>query len=188
MIILVFYCLVITCPLYAESKFSTSINATYEFGIDKAKNQGFGLEVVERYNFTKIFSAGIGVGIYYSNLLFDDGGNEFGDSGIFSSKYREDGAYIPLFLNLKVNFIKQGISPYLSLSGGYSFLIPFSEYAKSAKLGFMIRPSFGVKFPISKGSLFAEIGYKYQRMSFDGYGLDYQLNHSNLFLSFGYNF
>lgn len=175
-------------PLFAKQKLTTSIKATYEFGVDYAKNQGFGLDIIERYNITNNFSVGIGTGFYYCDLLFDDGGHEYDNSNLYSREYRESGAYLPLFLNLKLNLTNEGISPYLSLGGGYTFLIPFSEYAKKADLGVMIRPAFGIDIPISPGSLFVEFGYKYQKMNFNGYGLTYDLNHSNLTISLGYNF
>lgn len=171
----------------AQRKFSPSIKASFEVGIDDSKNKGFGVEFIAGYKLNDYLSVGVGTGVSYCDLLFEKGRynsliNEYID------KYRESEAYVPLFANAKAKFIKEGIAPYISLNVGYSFLIPFSDYAKKAELGLMALPAFGVEFPISKGSIFTELGYKYQAMSFNGYGRDDKLDYSQIRLSVGYNF
>lgn len=166
---------------FAQKGFDTSVKIVGNIGIDDYKNKSFGAEAVFGYRFNEYFRVGLGTGISWCDLLFEKETSE-------SYEYRESEAYVPLFVNGKANFIKNGISPYLSLSVGYSFLIPFSDYAKNADLGFMANPSFGIDFPLSKGSLFAEVGYKYQAMNFEGYGFDLDMNYSQITLGIGYNF
>lgn len=179
--------LIITLSSQAQSKFNSSIKVSFETAIEENKNKGFGIEFLTGYNLSEYFFVGIGTGISYCDLLFENGHynsvvNEY------IRKYRETGAYIPLYANAKAKFIKEGITPYISLNVGYSFLIPFSEYVKKAKLGLMVLPALGVEFPLSKGAIFAEIGYKYQSMSFNGYNRNEKLNYSQASISIGYKF
>lgn len=184
--LLLFFSLTSTL-VQAQQKFSPSIKASFEAGIDDNKNKGFGIEFIAGYKLNDYFSVGVGTGISYCDLLFERG--EYNSLiNKYIDKYRESEAYVPLFANAKAKFMKEGIAPYISLNIGYSFLIPFSDYAKKAELGLMALPTFGVEFPVSKGSIFTELGYKYQAMSFNGYGRDEKLNYSQITLSVGYNF
>lgn len=179
--------LIIAVSCQAQHKFSPSIKVSFETGVDGSKNKGFGIEFLGGYNLNEYFRIGIGTGISYCDLLYEEGYyNTLNNKYI--KAYKETGAYIPIYANFKTKFIKKGISPYISLNAGYSFLIPFSEYAKKAKLGLMVLPAFGVELPLSKGAIFTEIGFKYQSMSFKGYNRDYGLNYSEASISVGYAF
>lgn len=167
--------------VFAQQGFDASVKVVGGIGVDDCKNKSFGAEAVFGYRFNEYFRLGVGTGISWCDLLFEEESYGY-------DEYRESEAYVPLFVNGKANFLKSGISPYFSLNVGYSFLIPFSDYAEHANLGAMVNPAFGVDFPLSKGSLFAEIGYKYQSMSFDGYGEEWDMNHSQITLGIGYNF
>lgn len=170
---------------FCQKGFEPSIKISGGIGIDDYKNKSLGLEAAFGYRINEYFRVGIGTGISWCNLLFE---KEHKVLSIYVDEYRESEAFVPLFANIKANFLKNGISPYIALNIGYSFLIPFSEYAKNANLGLMANPAFGIDFPLSKGSMFAEIGYKYQAMKFDGYSRNDKMNHSQMTIAVGYNF
>lgn len=164
--------------LKAQKGFEPSIKLKGEIGLDYHANQSFGFEFTAGYRFNDYLRAGFGTGISYCDLMFKPAGAY--------SESRESEAYIPLFVNLKANFIKSGISPYMSLDLGRSLLVPFSDYAKKADLGIFANPAFGVDFPLSSGSMFVEVGYKYQAME-SPYTTD-RMNYSQVTIAVGYNF
>lgn len=70
---------------------------------------------------------------------------------------------LPLYGHGKINFTKTGISPYLSLNAGYTLSLT-SSYDHP---GLMVKPSFGVDFPLNNGgSFFAQVAYKYQHFNY----------------------
>lgn len=171
---------------FAQKSFESSVKLIGAFGVDDYKNKSVGVEAVLGYRINNYFRIGAGTGISWCNLLFEE--EEYNNIFDFTDEYRESEAFVPLFVNAKANILKEGISPYFSVNVGYSFLISFSDYADKADLGLMFNPAFGVDFPLTKGSLFTEIGYKYQAMDFKGYGISKDLNHSQITISLGYNF
>lgn len=84
---------------------------------------------------------------------------------------------IPVFANVKVDFLKTKVSPYVSMDCGYNFFIPFSKYAQDNKLGFLIQPALGVDIRFQKCVLFIEISYKYQSHSFENILATYRRYH-----------
>ena len=50
----------------------------------------------------------------------------------------------------------------------------------------MVKPAFGVDFPLSKGSIFTEIAYKYQARKFDL--VTNNMNYSQISFGIGYTF
>lgn len=185
-----FLLLALTLPMFAfaqEKGFDASVKAIAGIGIDDYENKSAGVEAIFGYRFNEHFRIGAGTGISWCDLLYEDA--EISSSGHFYDEYREAEAFVPIFANGKYNILKRGISPYVSLNIGYSILIPFSDYAEHSKLGLMVNPAVGVDFPLSKGSLSLEIGYKYQDMSFDVADLyAWDINYSSLTLAVGYNF
>lgn len=177
--------MVLPMCVFAQKRFEPSVKLIGGIGVDNYKNKSAGLEATLGYRFNEYFKAGVGTGISWCDLLFEEEKEELLD---YEDEYRESEAFVPVFANVKANFLKEGISPYFSLNIGYSFLLSFSDYADNAELGFMANPAFGVDFPLSKGSLSVEIGYKYQAMDFDGYGYNEEMNHSQITLGLGYNF
>jgi hypothetical protein len=152
--------------LNAQKKIESQIKVGYELGTDKSKNNSFGAEYLAGYRINPNVRIGIGTGAYYCDYLYEDAGiNNL--TGKYYGKYRETAMYVPLFANLKVDFIKHGVSPYISFDLGYSFFVPFSDYANGNKLGIMGKSVAGVDFPLKKGKLFVESGYKYQKRSWD---------------------
>lgn len=169
----------------AQSNIEASIKIKAEIGIDDLNNNSFGADFIIGYKASKLFKIGFGTGISHFDLTFErEGYNYLLD--MHDNGYRETGAYIPIFLHTKMNFTRDGISPYLSLDLGNSFLIPSSEYAKNVDLGVFVSPSFGVDFPINKGKIFTQIGYKHQNMSSEY--VRYEIDYSQIAISVGYIF
>lgn len=144
--------------------FEPQIRISFDEGIDYQKNFSFGADFIAAYRFNEIVRLGAGVGIDYVNMKFEEskyiGYKKYDD-------YFEAAMTIPVFANIKVDFLKTKVSPYLSVDCGYNIFIPFSKYAQNNKLGFMIRPAFGVDIRFQKCVLFIEVAYKYQSRSFE---------------------
>lgn len=161
-------------PMFAQSKFEPEIKVNVEVGIDENKSFSTGGTFIAGYKLTDKFRLGVGVGFSYLELLYED-------------HYREASAYVPVFVDAKYKFVDEGIAPYVGGSVGYSVFIPYSDYVKNEKLGLMLYPHFGVEFPLKKGAIILEAGYKYQARSSDvvaNSGLDY----SQAVLAVGYRF
>lgn len=170
--IIFLFAMIGTCLSVSAQQFEPQVRLTGEFGIDDDKNTSLGFDFVAGIRVNDMLRVGVGTGISYCEHLYTYG-------------YREPAAYIPIFLNGKVNFIKSGISPYLNLDLGVPVFIPFSEYAKEQTFGFFIRPAFGMDFPLSgKGRIFVEIGYKFQKREV-GY---MNRNYNQISCAVGYSF
>ena len=148
-------------PVYvlAQSKIEPELKVSYELGVDEYKNQSFGAELILGYRASDQFRIGVGTGIYWCKHLYE---NASIVGSHYYEEYRETASYIPMFLDVKYNFITGNISPYLRVDVGYSLFNSASDYADNNKLGFMTNPAFGVDFNVGKGCLFLEVGYKYQ--------------------------
>ena len=160
------------------------VRVTGDIGVDSYKNNSFGADFVAGYRVTDMFRIGAGVGISYVDILFEDAhfiGNHWYD------KYKESAAYVPVFVDAKLNFTSGKISPYVNLDLGYAVYIPFSDYAKKNQLGFFVQPAFGVDFNIGNGVLFVQAGYKYQMRKCDHW-VDTNGNYSQVSLAVGYQF
>lgn len=149
-------------------------------GIDFQRNLNFGADFVAAYRFNEIIRLGGGIGIEYVYMKFDEVDEPTTIFDYFDG-YFEGAMTIPLFANVKVDFLRQTkVSPYFTADCGYSIFVPFSEYAEGNKLGMFVRPAFGVDIRFSKCTLFFEVGYKYQARSFDNplasYGSYHQLS------------
>ena len=147
----------------------------------------FGGQLVAGFQVNEMTTVGMGTGISYTDLLFEPAHyNTL--INYYSKDYKETGAYVPLFATIKVKFIEQGVSPYISADLGKALLIPFSEYArKYVSLGLFINPHFGVEFPLSSGSIGLEAGYKYQIMKNTTLNPE-KLDYSQTTFSVVYNF
>ena len=69
---------------------------------------------------------------------------------------------IPIFIDYQYRINTEKFSPYLKVAGGYSLNIE-SGFDNS---GFLFNPRLGVDFSLGKSSIFMEIGYHTQQMSF----------------------
>ena len=170
--------------VYAQNKFEPQLKVSYELGIDKDKNQSFGGEFLAGYRMSDDFRLGVGTGIYWCELLYEDA--HYNSSiHYYSKEYRETASYIPIFLNGKYNIISTGDwRPYIAIDFGYAIFNSASKYADNNKLGIYTKPAFGVDYSIGKGSLFMEVGYKYQDRKIH----DTKMGYSQLTMSIGYQF
>lgn len=146
----------------ANAQFKPSVRVLSEVG--SSKNFCFGANFIAGFQTNDILTIGFGTGISYTDLLFEPAHY---DALIhyYSKDYKETGAYIPVFATLKTRFMDTKVSPYFAIDLGYSFLVPFSDYARNyVNLGAFASPHAGVDFQLTKGSLGIEVGYKYQMM------------------------
>ncbi len=149
-------------------------------GIDKHKNHSFGAEFLAGYRFNPNVRVGLGVGIDYCDLKYQE---EYRGIKYYQSEYKESAAYVPVFANGKFNFIDNKVSPYFSADVGYAIFIPCSKYAEDNKLGMFFKPAFGVDFSMGKGAFFVEVCYNYQMRDFNG-----TCNYNQIGLAVGYQF
>ena len=166
---------------FAQKGFEPSVKVSYEIPLDK--NQSFGADFLAGYRLSEIAKIGVGIGAYWCEHIYDDG-----YSAVLHKQYdeyKEAAMYIPIYVNGKFNFAKQGISPYFSMDLGYSLFVGFSDFVDENKLGLFFRPSFGIDFPVSSGKVFTEVGYKYQTRDWD---LIETPNYSQITVSVGYTF
>lgn len=127
-------------------------------------NGGFtpsiGVQDVNGYLFNPYVSAGIGMGIHtYSELTF-----------------------IPLFADVRYNFLPGPVTPTVSLGVGYSFggeEINARNDSREYTGGIYINPAFGIKFNTRKTkALSFTLGYRYQKTSIrDNYDYYYGYNY-----------
>lgn len=146
--------LTILLPFVSFAQFSPAIQAYYDFGVDKFKNKFYGANVILNYSFYKQFKAGIGVGIGGADMLYYE---------LNSSDSRDDATLMPVFADAQYRLVKDGISPYVNLDAGYTFAIS----SNIDNPGFFILPAFGVSFPLKKGAINLQVGYKYQKFQYD---------------------
>lgn len=183
-ILFLFVAMLATSMCFAQSKFEPQVKVGYDLGIDDDKNLSFGAELLAGYRFNENFRLGVGTGISWCKHLYEKAGvSSITDE--YYKDYKETALYVPLFVNGKFNFIKGGVSPYLSLDLGYTFFISCSDYADENDLGFMAKPAFGVDFPVVNGNIFVELGYKYQKRDWP---LIEKADYSQLSIAVGYSF
>ena len=172
---------------YTNAQIIPSLKINTEVAVDGTKNFCMGGQLVLGYQMNDNTIIGIGTGISYTDLLFRP---SHYDPILkeWRKDYKETGAYVPILVTVKYKFIDMGVSPYVSVDAGYSILIPYSENArKYVSLGGFINPHFGVEFPLQKGSIGLEAGYKYQVMKNESLNPS-NLNYSQSTFAVVYNF
>lgn len=106
----------------------------YDTFADKAS---FGIQVINGYQVNPNFFAGLGIGL---------------------NQHISGAAFAPVFLDLRVNFLRQRVSPFIDLSGGWA--VGLTDEDEGGVYG---NPSLGVKFFVSrKTALQLSIGFRYQ--------------------------
>lgn len=163
-ILLIFVLVLSISKINAQSPFESQIKLTYDEGITNDKDNSFGAEFLCGIRMNNKLRLGVGVGISYCDLLYEKAGlNNLLNK--YYGEYRESSVYVPVFANIKYNFINSKVSPYIAADLGYSIFIASSSYTKNNNLGLFFKPCFGVDFPVKNEKLFLEVGYKYQQRS-----------------------
>jgi len=100
----------------------------------------YGIQTINGYLFSPYFSMGLGIVI---------------------DKYKAS-TFLPLFIDLRVNFVKNVVSPFFAGDIGYAMGFEGNNG------GLLINPNFGIKFFVSqKTALNFSLGYRLQENSFE---------------------
>ena len=128
-----------------------------EFGTVFLPDIGVKLEVINGYQFNPYFSLGFGVGFHWY----------FG---------YENTILLPLYADLRVNFLDKKVSPYISLGIVYSFNLTDAEPA-----GMYFTPTCGIRFKFTeRTSMNLGLGFGFQGFRYNYYydyyssGTDYE--------------
>lgn len=147
-----------TGSVFAQKGYEKSIEAGASIGVGDYSNNTFGIAMINGYRFNSYLSAGLGVGIGYSNAL--NGVNIKNGT----TEYRTDAYLIPIFANIKANLTKGKISPFFRLNIGYTF--DANQYLRDAP-GLMVEPAFGIDFNLdSKKSIYVLAGFNLQHSKY----------------------
>lgn len=127
-----------------ESGYRGIIEVGYELGLTESDR--LKLNIINGYQINPYFSLGFGLGLRYTYYISD----------------RE--AIIPIFGDLRVNFMDKGVSPYSSLAVGYS-LNGDNDFKKE---GILFNIIGGVSFMVSdESAMNIGVGYEMQRLPSD---------------------
>tara|TARA_R110002167_G_scaffold351737_1_gene564358 strand:+ start:6320 stop:7015 length:696 start_codon:yes stop_codon:yes gene_type:complete len=135
--------------------------ASGDYGMDRLK-----LNFLSYYDVNDNFSIGFGTGLRY---YFD-----------------AEALLLPILADFKVNFKSNTISPFLSLSMGYSL----DATNGLEGVGFLLNPRLGFNFDTSgKSKLSVSVGYEMQKMDFYDYYYDvYSENSGAIGINLGLSF
>lgn len=126
--------------------------AEYGISIGQDKHDFLKLTVINGYRFNPFFSLGLGTGLKYF--------------------YMDKDLVIPVFLDIRTNFLHGRLSPYMALGIGYSIDVT-NDYTVE-DVDFLLNPAAGICYNINERfALNFGIGYEMQRMRFLN-----DLNHS----------
>ena len=137
---------------------------TGDFGLDRIK-----LNIINGYQINPYISMGVGTGMRYY--------------------HEEEIALIPIFADIRVNFVQSYVSPYLSIGVGYSLDATYDF--KGA--GSMINPTIGANFKVSDTSMLnVGFGYEIQKLDYyitlDGWSYRGSVNSGALSVIIGISF
>lgn len=132
-------------------------------------------QMVNGYQFTPKFSAGIGIGF---------------------ATYNDPLNLVPFFIDMKYKFLKANTTPFVFLKSGYSFSILSDDdtQVENHRGGFMLNPGIGLQFDTSKGfGWYFTAGYNRDRSGFDqerwdGRIVENDVTYRRLLLGFGLSF
>lgn len=182
--IVLLFGLIFSACINAQSKFEPEILVSYELGLNDEKNKAFGGEFIAGYRVTDAFRIGAGIGISWCEHLYSKA-HYNRTINYFEKDYRETASFIPIFADVKYNFLITGKwRPFVSANLGYAIFNAYSDYAKDNTLGIYAKPSVGVDCNIGKVDLVFEVGYKYQDREFKNTNMGY----SQTVLSIGCQF
>ncbi len=119
------------------------IELGYQIGVGSYGMDRLKLNIINGYQINPYFSLGFGTGLRYY--------------------FEAEAALIPVFVDFRVNFMNNKISPYLSLGVGYTF----NATNNFEGVGFLLNPTVGVSFKVSdKSAMNVGLGYEIQKMDF----------------------
>ena len=136
-----------------QSGYRGIIEFGYQIGVGDFGMERLELNMINGGQINPYFSLGVGAGVrYYFNAKEGIGG--------------EYGIAVPLFADVKINFVDDSISPYLSCGIGYSF----DARDDFKGLGLYLKPTVGMSFKTSKKSaLLIGVGYEIQKIKISDY-------------------
>lgn len=121
------------------------IEGGYIIGVGDLGEDRLSLFTTHGYQFNQYLFAGLGVGVNY-----------YHDQDLWN---------IPIYANVRVNILDNGVTPFVDLKIGYSAADVY---------GFYLSPSLGCRFRLTNHSaIFASIGYEMQRTKFIDYYFSY---------------
>ncbi|MEX0719865.1 MAG: hypothetical protein WD059_04295 [Balneolaceae bacterium] len=132
-------------------------------------------QMVNGYQFSPVFSAGIGIGF---------------------TAYNDPLNAIPLFIDLRLKFLKANTSPFVFLKTGYNFsLSPDMEETQfpieDHSGGFLINPGLGIQFDNREGvgwyfnAGFNNDTFTYEQQEWNGRILETELSYKRIHFGFG---
>lgn len=131
------------------------------FSYDKTNDDFISLkfDYIASFRLNDHVSLGPGVGIRHLIFLGNTGGLNYHDDSydLYSNKI-ESHLAIPVFLNVNARFINKKVSPFLSISAGYSFAVSGHEssegastYVSNLKSGILANANTGVNIRFRNG-------------------------------------
>jgi hypothetical protein len=137
-----------------NSKKSGYINITeLHYGTE---TEVFGIYNINAFLINPYFSLGLGIG------------------------YNLDVQQLPVFADLRVNFLDRKITPFFALDAGYTFSTAGNSYYKG---GLLIEPNLGSKFFVSnKTALMLSLGYRLQNWTYRNNTYTSTNNYYNTFI------
>ena len=151
--------------------YSVDYSLSYSTGIGGHKNNTANLSCIAGIK-SNLFFAGIGFGLGFSNAIRFD---------LIEEELRLASLPFPIYANVKINLNDKTISPFLSLTAGYTFdwvrdvevtatMTDGTVLKNNSGLshpGFMVQPNFGVDFKIMKrGSIYLLLGFNMQQFEY----------------------
>lgn len=126
---------------------------------DLRRGLSFGVQTINGYQFNPYLSTGIGIGFQTHTKI----------------------ALVPIFLELRGNFIAKRTTPFVGMSAGYAYTMRetfgFTHIGTDHKGGLMLTPSAGIKFFVKpKMALNLSLAYRYQEIALWHEGYTYYTN------------
>ncbi len=146
----------------AQARYEKSIELGAAVGTDKFSKYSFQITMVNGLKFNDYFSAGVGLGFRYADVLYQ--ALTYADGTYSDSRNNE--YLIPLYARVKVNLTKTQVSPFFLADVGYSFNMNNSPYKNL--FGLMVEPAFGIdyKFAGEKMGLYFLVGFNLQKAQY----------------------
>ena len=162
-----------------QKGYCSQLDIGFERGPSQSGLDRLHVSLMNGYRFNPIFALGGGLGLRYYSTARD--------------------LVIPVFASLKFNFLNRRVSPFLMVSGGYSFdSSNEDEKVRFEGIGYMLNPAAGVNIIVkNKSYIGLGIGYEWQQFNLSAASSSYfspLVNRSgntltkagSFFLSFGF--